>query len=119
MIFPQHGEGKKHDRPIVLAAWQQAIVDAYPLAFWRGLYHTDGARFENRVPGGYSYTRYQFTNCSPDIIRLFCNTTERLGLHWTRTMRRARKATHHDAIDVLISRREDVAYLDAHVGAKA
>src|SRR3954451_15673597 len=28
--FPQHGPGRKHDRPIVLEPWQQAIVEAHP-----------------------------------------------------------------------------------------
>jgi hypothetical protein len=27
-VFPQHGPGRKHERPIVLAAWQQAIVES-------------------------------------------------------------------------------------------
>lgn len=29
-LFPQHGPGKKHDRPIVLEPWQRTIVDAEP-----------------------------------------------------------------------------------------
>lgn len=30
-LFPQHGHGPKHTRSIVLAAWQGALVDAYPM----------------------------------------------------------------------------------------
>jgi hypothetical protein len=32
-LFPRHGLGKKHERPIVLGPWQAAIVDTAP---WRG-----------------------------------------------------------------------------------
>src|SRR6478735_4317611 len=35
--LPQHGPGRKHDRPIVLEPWQQAIVEAHPWQFLRGL----------------------------------------------------------------------------------
>lgn len=31
-LFPQHGPGKKHERPIALVAWQQEMVDAHPSA---------------------------------------------------------------------------------------
>src|SRR5687767_14176398 len=30
--FPQYGPGRKHTRPIVLADWQHAVVDAPPAA---------------------------------------------------------------------------------------
>jgi hypothetical protein len=34
-LFPQHGAGKKHERPIVLEPWQEALVAAAPWAFLR------------------------------------------------------------------------------------
>lgn len=34
-LLPQHGSGKKHDRPIILREWQQTIVDQFPLEFFR------------------------------------------------------------------------------------
>ena len=46
-LFPQHGPGRKHERPIGLAGWQQEIVAAYPWDFLRGLLHSDGARVNN------------------------------------------------------------------------
>ena len=46
-LFPQHGPGTKHTRPIVLEEWQQAIVDAHPGLFLRGLIHSDGCRMTN------------------------------------------------------------------------
>src|SRR4051812_23741768 len=30
LAFPQHGPGRKHERPIVLEPWQRDIVDAFP-----------------------------------------------------------------------------------------
>lgn len=117
-IFPQHDIGQKHNREIKLTIWQQNIVDAYPLQFWKGLYQTDGSRFKNIV-NGTDYPRYQFTNVSQDIIQLFCDTTDKLGVHWTIKSRPPRKATHQLAFDVFISKRKDVQYLDRMVGAKS
>jgi hypothetical protein len=48
-LFPQHGPGRKHHRRIVLAPWQQSIVEAHPEAFLRGLIDSDGWRGMNRV----------------------------------------------------------------------
>ena len=107
-VFPQHREGKKHNRPIILEAWQQRIVDTLPLEFFRGLYHSDGSRSRNFI-NGKDYPRYQFSNESDDIRKLFTDTVEKLGLHWTTANRR----------NVAISRREDVEWLDKYIGAKA
>ncbi len=114
-LFPQHGPGKKHDREIKLTDWQQEIVDRYPLECFRGLYHSDGSRFNNHVYGR-DYPRYQFTNNSEGIINLFCHTADLLGLDWTAKHRRSQTRDH--ASDIFISRREDVEWLDMHVGAK-
>jgi hypothetical protein len=107
-FFPQHGADKKHNRPIILEAWQQRIVDLFPLEFFRGLYHSDGSRSRNVVKGK-NYERYFFSNNSDDIRKLFTDAVEKLGLAWTQT----------NWNNVAISRREDVAWLDEHVGAKA
>jgi hypothetical protein len=29
-VLPQHGPGRKHERPIVLTAWQRELVAAHP-----------------------------------------------------------------------------------------
>ena len=108
ILFPQDGSGKKHNRPIILEDWQQRIVDKFPLEFFRGLYHSDGSRPQNIVKGK-NYPRYQFSNESDDIRKLFTDTVEKLGLSWTTANRR----------NVAISRREDVEWLDIYVGAKA
>ncbi len=115
-IFPQHGAGYKHDRSIELADWQRHIINRYPVAFFKGLFHSDGSRFSNVI---YSkdYPRYQFTQISNDIRQLFCQTCDILGLHWTeksRTKNGVRQTT-----DIFISKRKDVEWLDKNVGAKS
>jgi hypothetical protein len=100
-LFPQTGRGQKHLRPIVLAPWQSEVVAAQPLGFLHGLLESDGSRFD-RVVGKRRYPAYEFTNRSEDIIKLFCQVAESLGLHYTRPSDE----------DVSIARRADVARLD-------
>ncbi|GGQ43285.1 hypothetical protein Saso_06310 [Streptomyces asoensis] len=114
-LFPQHGPGKKHERRIALEPWQQAIVDEHPWEFVRGLIHSDGCRITNwteRTVGGerkrYAYPRYFFTNLSGDIIGLFTDALDRLGVEWR--MQNLR--------NVSIAEKASVALLDAHVGPK-
>jgi hypothetical protein len=118
-LFPQHGPGKKHERPIVLEAWQQAIVDAHPWAFVRGLIHSDGCRITNwttRLVAGelkrYEYPRYFFSNKSDDIRKLFTNALDLVGVEWTTLARGS------DPFNVSIARKASVALMDAHVGPK-
>jgi hypothetical protein len=42
-LFPQHGAGKKHERAIVLEAWQREILDFAPWGFIRGCIRSDAA----------------------------------------------------------------------------
>ena len=115
-IFPQHGPGRKHERPIVLEPWQRGIVDAFPREFLRGLIHSDGCRtinrFRTRLPSGrvaeYEYPRYFFSNLSADIRGLFCEYCERLGIRWTQSNHR----------NISVSHRGSVALLDEFVGPK-
>ena len=62
-LFPQHGAGKKHERPIALEPWQQELVAAAPWAFLRGCIRSDGSVFVNRT-GRYEYLSYDFCNLS-------------------------------------------------------
>lgn len=81
-LFPQHGPGRKHLRPIVLVDWQLRIVEARPEQLLRGLIHSDGCRSLNRIRGNgkvYAYPRYEFSNASADIRRIFCDTCDRSG----------------------------------------
>lgn len=118
-LFPQHGPGKKHDRKITLAPWQQEIVDAHPWPFIRGLIHSDGCRITNwttRLVGGerkrYEYPRYLFTNKSDCIRRLCTDTLDRLGVTWTHCTR------HGNPYNISVARKPDVALMDLHVGPK-
>jgi hypothetical protein len=115
-LIPQHGPGRKHERPIVLAPWQREIVERHTWPFVRGLIHSDGCRttnrFTTRLPSGrvaeYAYPRYFFSNLSADIRGLFCESCDRLGLRWTQSNHR----------NISISHRASVALLDEHVGPK-
>jgi hypothetical protein len=115
-VFPQAGPGRKHERPIVLAGWQRAIVDEFPRQFLRGLVHSDGCRcvnrFKTKLPSGrvaeYEYPRYFFSNLSADIRALFCEYCERLGVRWTQSNHR----------NISVSHRRSVAILDEFIGPK-
>ncbi|GAB2950363.1 hypothetical protein GCM10027280_43540 [Micromonospora polyrhachis] len=110
-LLPQHGPGKKHDRPIVLADWQREIVAANPGHFLRGLFHSDGCRIANSVRREgrcYVYPRYLFVNRSTDIIGLCQWALNLLGIPW--------RMNRPDSLSV--ARRSAVAALDRHVGPK-
>ncbi|MCY0945610.1 helix-turn-helix domain-containing protein [Streptomyces antarcticus] len=118
-LFPQHGPGRKHERAIVLEAWQQKLVDAHPWEFLRGLIHSDGCRITNwttRMVAGerkrYEYPRYLFTNKSDDIRKLCTDTLTQVGVRWTVLARGS------DPFNVSIARRESVALMDLHIGPK-
>jgi hypothetical protein len=111
-LLPQHGRGKKHERPIYLADWQRRLVAAHPRKFLRGLIHSDGCRFINTIRHGskvYKYPRYNFSNRSDDIRRIFCDACDLLGIEW-RVM---------NAWNISVARRASVARLDEFIGPKA
>jgi hypothetical protein len=110
-LFPQHGPGRKHERAIILSPWQRLLVHRHPELFLRGLIHSDGCRFINAVRHGeklYTYPRYNFSNASADIRRLFCDACDLLGIEW-RVM---------NARNISVARRASVARLDEFVGPK-
>lgn len=114
-LFPQHGPGRKHERPIVLEDWQREIVTAQPRDFLRGLFHSDGSRVANwatRVVAGerrrYDYPRWQFTNNSDDIRELCCWALDLVGVAWRQSNWKT----------ISVSRRADVALLDELIGPK-
>jgi hypothetical protein len=114
-VFPQHGPGRKHERRIQLAPWQSQIVAAYPKPLIRGLIHSDGNRHINpitrRLPSGvkhYRYPRYMFKNASSDILTIFTDALDLVGVHWTNSYPRV----------ISIARADDVDFLDTFVGPK-
>lgn len=111
-LLPQHGPGRKHERPIALEPWQEQIVAEVPHAFLRALIHTDGWRGTNlvHVKGReYAYPRYQFSNRSDDIRRLCTDVCDQLGVAWRPWGR----------FHVSVARRDAVATLDSFIGPKA
>jgi hypothetical protein len=114
-LFPQHGPGRKHQRTIELAQWQEVIARRYPGEFACGLFHSDGWRGVNRVrrtladgDHWYEYPRYIFGNESTDILRLCGEALDQLGVAW--------RYSRPNSISV--ARREAVARLDEFVGPK-
>jgi hypothetical protein len=106
-LFPQHGPGAKHARPIELERWQDEIVRGRPGPFLRGLIHSDGCRVLNRV-GRREYVRYMFCNHSKDVLRLFCRACVDFGIAPTRPSWRT----------ISVARAHDVERLDQVVGPK-
>lgn len=115
-LFPQHGPGRKHARPITLEHWQQDMVSRDPRPLIRGLLHSDGWRGINSVrrdvagkPLTYRYPRYLFTNESADIRRILTDALDHMGIAWRQNRRNS----------ISIARRDAVAALDEFVGPKS
>jgi Helix-turn-helix domain len=111
-LFPQHGTGPKHTRRLVLEPWQEASVQKHPEWFLRGLVHSDGCRYPNRVRSNgrdYVYPSYAFTNCSRDLQELFIASCEHLRIDCRRQNR----------FNVVVTRRRSVARMDELVGPKS
>lgn len=106
-LFPQHGPGRKHARAITLTDWQQRLVERFPDQLLRGLIHSDGCRFQN-TGTNWSWPRYAFDNRSADIRNIFCRACEQMVLRWTASGR----------YRIYVSRKADVAILDAFIGPK-
>jgi hypothetical protein len=110
-LLPQHGPGRKHDRRIVLTEWQQLVISDARKSLLRGLIHSDGCRIIATERKG-TYTRravrYAFSNRSEDILEVFCESCDELGVRWTRS------SPHQ----VSIYRKDSVARMDEFVGPK-
>jgi len=111
-LFPQHGPGPKHLRPIVLEPWQRELaLGRHPELLLRGLIHSDGWRGTNVAvtpQGRYFYPRYLFSNRSDDIRRIFAEACAEVGVVCRQSNR----------WNLSVARREDVARLDQWIGPK-
>jgi hypothetical protein len=110
-LLPQHGLGKKHLRRIDLLEWQRQLIESDPQPLLRGLIHSDGSRHFNTIrhpKRTYRYPRYEFTNLSEDIKRIFCDACDLLGIEW--------RVMNYKTISV--ARRASVATLDEFIGPK-
>jgi hypothetical protein len=106
-LFPQHGAGRKHLRPIRLADWQIQIEKEYPFQLLRGLIESDGTRYDRRVDGKV-YPAYEFSNESADIREIFCRVARAVGLGFTVPKLNV----------VSVARRRHVATLDLNIPRK-
>ncbi len=106
-LFPQHGPGRKHLRPIFLAGWQEDLVSRNRCALIRGLIHSDGCRIVANDRGRPS-VRYHFSNRSEDIKRIYCESLDALGIRWTRPC----------DMQIAVYRKASAAMLDEFVGPK-
>ncbi len=113
-LFPQHGPGKKHNRPIFLAEWQQKLAERWPERLLKGLIHSDGCRSYSTGKSGWTQPRYAFANVSTDITSIFCSACDCLGLRWTASF----PTNEATAVSIYVSRKADVARLDEFVGPK-
>lgn len=107
-IFPQHGPGRKHDREIALAAWQEELVKREPEQLLRGLIESDGCRIVANDRGRAS-VRYHFSNKSEDIKRIYCDALDRLEIPWTRPCSR----------QIAVYRKAAAARMDEFIGPKS
>jgi hypothetical protein len=116
-LFPQHGRGKKHERRIWLAPWQQQLAERWPGHLLRGLIHSDGCRFTNTRGSAdtWSAPRYSFGNLSTDITSIYCTACDRIGLRWTGAF----PADRRRAVTIYVSRKDDVARMDGFIGPKS
>ena len=105
-LFPQHGPGKKHERPIALEPWQRAAVEHAPMNFIRGCIRSDGCYYINRT-GPYRYPSFTFANRSEHILRLFQWACDLAGIRFSRS-----------ADSVRVYRRETVEVLLRTIGPK-
>jgi hypothetical protein len=106
-LFPQHGSGKKHLRPIVLAPWQSTIVERNRRQLIKGLIHSDGCRVVAN-DRGLDSVRYHFSNLSSDIKQIYCDSLDAIGISWTRPCER----------EIAEYRKSAVGVLDEFVGPK-
>lgn len=95
-LFPQHGEGRKHQRPIVLEDWQKDIIDEYHIEFLKGLIYTDGSFYLSQN----KYECCNFTNKSKDIIELCSNAMRKLDINHKIRTRNSESLYYSYIIDI-------------------
>lgn len=116
-FFPNYQSGPKHLQPLVLTEWQLEILDRYGIAFIRGMMQTDGSRSVT----GNNFIRYNYTNCSKDIISLFTVVLDKYNLEYvvsTYDSSYNNKATGATAYCVQF-RVGSRLFLEQHVGPKS
>lgn len=125
-IFPQHGPGLKHSRPIILQPWQKMIVQEHPQPLIRGLFNSDGCRVTNtvrrKVKGEwkyYDYPRYFFSNTSQDIHDILGSALDLIGAEWKLNWKTPEKEGYADPGVLSVAKKDSVALLDTFIGPKS
>ena len=108
-LFPQHGPGMKHTRRIVLADWQQNLIDQDPRPLIRGLIHSDGCRVINKSMGR-EYLRYMFSNESHETSATSSRTP---AISW------ASHSSNRAITPSLLRDARAIEILDSFVGPKS
>jgi len=111
LLFP-HGEGKKHERKIVLEDWQLNLIEKFPKEFIKGMLESDGCRFQARKICS-TYYVYKFDNKSCDLHEILQRIAKILNLHFTFTSSKGNKI-HTTSF----YKKEDVLFLDSFIGVK-
>lgn len=113
IMFPQYGDGKKHDRDVSLKDWQLEIIRKEPECFIKGLVDSDGSYFYSRKSqpknSDVIHMYYQFTNTSKDILNVYRDTMDLLGIHYTSVKKIDSK---NGAYNIFTRRIEAVARMD-------
>lgn len=110
-LFPQHGAGPKHKRPISLEDWQWLLVKRHPQELVKGLIQSDGCRATNRIRIRgrlYEYPRYFFSNRSDEIRAIFSTACGLIGV----------ESRPNNRYNVSVARRRSVEILDSFIGPK-
>jgi intein-encoded DNA endonuclease-like protein len=103
LYFPQYGVGKKHKRNIKLEPWQTECIDYVELI--KGLIHSDGCCYSEKINNNLYY-RYSFANYSDDILDIFKECCDHIGLEYD----------HHNMIR--IEKKSSVEKLKTLIGDK-
>jgi len=104
-LFP-NGKGKKHLRKITLTDFQKNNINHEFLL--RGLFHSDGCFYKSD-----KYYYYNFTNKSKDIIDIFINCLNNIGVEY-----KLNYNTKSDIYKVNIYKKKDVIKLYTILGVK-
>lgn len=113
VIFPQHGEGKKHTRKIELVDWQLKYLEENSRYLARGLFHSDGCRFS--ISSGFAYS---FTNCSMDIHLIYQTCLELNDIEYTFNSKKVAENNSPAWVTVMY-RKLDVKKAYAFLGEKS
>lgn len=111
-LFPQHGFGNKWQRKIELKDWQNEILNKE--FFLKGLIHSDGCFYEEKINKKYLYERFMFSNKSIDLHEIFQNICNSLNIEYDFQ----HKGNTNGVWQTRIAKKESVKKLKQIIGTK-